>query len=303
MAEAERLFRDLGDERGVAIALLVQGHDEWTSCHAAAAAEKYREALPYAERAGRSGLADEAIANLCTTVAFGPTPVDAATTELAALAERARSVGATSAAYRSLARMEAIRGDFEVARDLFRRGREPLLDAGLILYHASSAMGAAFIEELAGDHEAAYALNREGFAMLTDVGEHAYASTIGTDLARTSMLLGRDDEAATWVAQARELCPPGDVSTMVSADAVDAFLHARSGRLDEAERLAERAVAQADATDFWVLRGEAYQALAFTLAARGRAAEAEAAFETAIGHYEAKGATIPARRARELAEL
>jgi class 3 adenylate cyclase/tetratricopeptide (TPR) repeat protein len=301
---AEETFRRLGDDRGLALALMVQGHDLWNSCRTAAAAEKYRAALPHAERAGRSDFVADVIGVLCSIAVVGPTHVDAAENEIRALLAHATSVIVESKAYSGLSRLAAIRGDFDAARDFMRRGREPLLDAGLILFHAASAMHAASVEERAGNDEGAQLFYREGFDRLAQLGEHAYASTIAADLARTLLRLGRDDEVETWVMTARELCPPGDVATLVSADIGEGLLRVRQGRLEHAERLVRSAVELAESTDFWDYRAEAHEALAEVLAARGRAAEARAALESAIEIYEAKGATVPEERARALlAEL
>jgi tetratricopeptide (TPR) repeat protein len=299
-AAAEDTFRRLGDDRGLALALMVQGHDLWTSCRAAAAAEKYHAALPHAERAGRSDLVADVVGVLCSIAVVGPTHVDAAEEEIRDLLARATSVVVESKATTGLSRLAAIRGDFDAARDSMRRGRDQLLDAGLLLMHAASSMHAASIEERAGDDESAQAFYREGFDQLSQLGEHAYASTIAADLARTLLRLGREEEAETWLETARELCPPGDVGTLVSADMGEALVRSLQGEHESAERLARKALELAQTTDFWDQRGEAYEALAKVLAASGRTTEARAALESAVEIYEEKGAEVPEKRARAL---
>ncbi len=301
---AVNTFRRLGDERGLALGLLVQGHDEWTRCQAAAAGEKYRAVVPHAERAERPSLVHTAMTYLFATIAFSPTHVDAAEAELRALVDQVDGIILRAALDRAFARVAATRGDFDAARELARRGREPLLDAGLVVVHAATCMGAAYIEEHAGDNAEAVRILTEGYERLVEVGEHAYASTVAADLADNELALGHETAAERWVATARELCPPGDIATIVTADFVDGLLHARRGRVEDAERLAGRAVARAETTDFWGLRGSAHEALGRVLAIAGRADAARTAFESAREIYVAKGAPTDARRARALlAEL
>ena len=120
LAEGVEAFRRLGDVRGLAVARTMQGHDEWTACRAAAAAEHYRAAIAHAESAGLWSLVNEAMGNLCAIALFGPTPVDAAEAEIRTLQKHARAVGPQAAARRALGRLAAIRGDIEAGRELVR---------------------------------------------------------------------------------------------------------------------------------------------------------------------------------------
>jgi class 3 adenylate cyclase/tetratricopeptide (TPR) repeat protein len=297
---AEETFRRLGDERGLALALVMQGDDEWTSCRALASAEKLRVAIPYAERAGEVALVDDAISSLCAIAAFGPTHVEQAEDEVRALLGRSNGIVAETAAYRALGRLAATRGDFDEARDLMRRGQEPLVDAGLRLWYSATSLGAGFVELQAGEHEAAVDAFRAGFAELEEFGEHAFSSTIAVALAGALLELGRDEEAETWLITGRELSPAGDIATLAQADLVQGYLHARRGRLDDAERLVRRGLEQWEATDFWQFRGGAYETLAGVLAAQGSLEEARSALETALAVYEAKGAVVAGERTRAL---
>ena len=260
--------------------------------------------LPHARRAQRPALAAEALTHLCATVSFGPTHVDEAEAELRSLAAQATGSGVQAAVDRALGRLTATRGDFDAARELFRSGREPLLEAGLVITHAATCLGIGFVEEHAGEHDEAIRVLREGYDRLTELGEHAYASTVAADLAYNSLALGHDVEAGRWVATARELCPPGDVATLATADLVDGLLSVRKGRHDDAERLVRRGLEQAEKTDFWEMRGMAYEAWAKVLAARGRGEEAGVALTKALSEYEGKGAGVAAAGVRGLlAEL
>ena len=304
LAEGVEAFGRFGDERGLAFARMMQGHDEWAACRAAAAAERYRSALAHAETAGLPSLVDQAIANLCATELYGPTVVDVAETEIRMLQAQARGVAAQAAADRSLGRLAAVRGDFETGRELVTQGRDRLAEGGFVLEHAASSMAAAFVEEQAGDYETAARIQRDGLDQLTELGEHAYASTVAADLAHSLVRLGRDDEAEAALVTARELCPPGDIGTLVLSNLVETHLHLRRGRLNDAELAAERAFEQAAATDFWEYVGASHEAHALVLRALGRPAEATEVLEAAVRIYREKGARVEEVRASALlAEL
>ena len=300
LATAVDTFERLGDERGIALGMLMQGDDEWSNARALAAAEKYRLAIPHAERAGDASIVDDAISTLCAIAAFGPAHIEEAERETTALLELATGVVAETAVYRTLARLAAIRGDFDEARELIRRGRDPLIDAGLDLWYAASCLPAAFVEMHAGDFEAVVRIYEDGFARLDALGEHAFASTVVAELGMALLQLGRDDEAEPWFAKARELGPAGDVATMMTADFGEALLRARQGELAEAERLVRSGLKHAESTDFWEFHARGNEALAEVLAASRRNDEAEAALQVALAVYEAKGATPAAARTREL---
>ena len=304
LARSVETFGRLEDERGLALARTVQGHVEWTACRAAAAAERYRAAIRHAETAGLASLVNESLGNLCAIALFGPTPVDAAEAEIRELVKGTSGVGAQATALRALGRLAAIRGDFDEGRKLVEQGRAQLFDAGFVLHYAASAMAKGFVEEQAGDDEFAASIQRAGLEELTELGEHAYASTVAADLANSLIRLGRDDEAEVALLTARELCPPGDIGTIVNADLAEARLHLRRGRLEDAERVVDRSLEVAATTDFWEYRGAGHEVRALVLVAGGRRAEAMASLETAVQAYRDKGASVAEGRARALlAEL
>jgi tetratricopeptide (TPR) repeat protein len=303
-AAARKTFEELGDDVGLGRALFMQGGAEWNACRAARAIEYFREALPSAERAGDVPLLHDIWATLIGAYAHGPMPLGEAEREIRAIVETSPGLLVEASAHRALARLAAIRGDFESARSLNQRGRDPLAEAGLPVHAAATAQGAAFIESLAGDPEEALRIAREGFDRLSELGEHAYASTLAAVIASLSCHLGRNDEAQEWVDTARELSPQADAATLVWVDSVEAILLMRRGQQADAERVARRAVEQAESTDFWPHRGGAYEALAEVLWRGGHADEAREAVEEALRVYDEKGAVVLAERVRALfAEL
>jgi hypothetical protein len=73
---------------------------------------------------------------------------------------------------------------------------------------------------------------------------------------------------------------------------------------DDAERLAREAVAIGEATDMLNCQGDAYADPAEVMLLAGGSAEAVAALEQAVEHYERKGNFVSTRRAQtRLAEI
>jgi tetratricopeptide (TPR) repeat protein len=110
---------------------------------------------------------------------------------------------------------------------------------------------------------------------------------------------GEDEEAEQWLLRARETTLPGDIVDIVGMDTLEAVLHARRGELDEAERVARRALTTADQTDHAVIRGDMRARVAEVFERAGRIGEAKAVLEEALQLAEDQGRLVPAQRARD----
>ena len=123
-------------------------------------------------------------------------------------------------------------------------------------------------------------------------------------LAQALYALDRLEEADAWAGRAAELGASDDAFTQMTWRQVRAMVLARRGQHAEAERLAREAVAIGEATDFLDGQGDAYADLAEVLLLAGKADEAAASLEQAIGRYELKGNVVRAEYAhRRLAHL
>jgi tetratricopeptide (TPR) repeat protein len=303
-AAARKTFEELGDDVGLGRALFMEGGAEWSACRAESSIELLRAALASAARAGDAALLQDILSYLISAYSHGPMRVSEAEREIRAIVEASPGLLVEATAHRALGRFAAMRGDFETARELARRGRDPLAEAGSLVLHAATSQVTAFIEALAGDHETAVRLLRDGSEALDALGEHAFASTNAVFIAWHLCGLRRDDEAEQWLARARELSPEADISTLATADCVEAVLRARRGEHEEAERVARGAVAVTETIDFWDQRARAHETLAWVLAEAGRGNEAREAVRAAIAVYEEKGSVVSAEQARALlAEL
>ena len=122
---------------------------------------------------------------LATCAQLGPTPVPEAIAivrrVLAALDGDRKSEAYT---LRALANLEAMRGNFDEARSLYRRSRATLDDLGWRFDAAlTSAVASGAVELIAGDAAAAEAELRRDHEVLAAMGERNYISTTAAFLA------------------------------------------------------------------------------------------------------------------------
>ena len=230
---------------------------------------------------------------------YGPARADVAIEQTEHLLHGWPARRLAASAYRSLALLHAMRGDFGRARTFARKDKALLRDLGLGVLRAAAAEVYAVIELLAGEPVAAEGLLSSAVAELVEVGDHAYVGNVAAVHARALYAASRYDEA--W--RAAELAAMGgvrDVAAPVHARGVRGKLLTRHGSYDEGEALAREAVALADRTDFADLRGEARMDLWEVLESRRNHEEATSVARRAIALFEQKGNVVSAARARRL---
>jgi ATP/maltotriose-dependent transcriptional regulator MalT len=253
-------------------------------------------ALEHALLHAESGSRGEQLAiwnGMARAALAGPTPVEQAI-------ERCRKIANEAPADRSLeavlatisAYLEAMRGRFSVARELYASSQATLIELGKTVVLAALQTWSGAAELLAGDADAAEAELRAAFETLEPMGERANLSSNAAALAAALHMQGRDDEAAELTRLSERLASHDDFTSQVEWRAVRAKLVARQGQLGEAERLARESVSFAEQTDCPNLHGDALLSLGETLALAGQGTEACAAFAQAHDVYEAKGNTV-----------
>jgi ATP/maltotriose-dependent transcriptional regulator MalT len=196
--------------------------------------------------------------------------------------------------------LEAMRGDFGLARELLAAGRQSLDQLGLSVWAAVTAQEAFFVEMLAGDPAAAAATLRRSDEALREMGERSFRSTIAGLLAHALCALGEDDEAERFSRECEESAADEDVFSQVLWRSARAKVLARRGEAGAAEAAAGEAVAIADRTDLLNTQADALLDLAEVLALAGRAAEARDAALEAAERFERKGNLPSLARARAL---
>ena len=296
--EALPLFESLGDDAALADAWLLASTVEHAALRWRPVKLALERVLEHAERIGDRLRADEARARLGAPYMYGPFPVE----EAIAWYEAHPSEHTLFLA--NLAQLEAMRGNFDTARELSRLARERARERGQLLHGAVVSMTEAEAELMAGDAERAAEVALDGVAELERLGEQGWLSTVAGDAAEALYRLGRDEEAWHLTEQAEAAGAADDVITQMLIRQVRAKLLARRGGLAEAGRLAREAVELGQPTDALEVKANSLRDFAIVLTAAKEPDEALAALGEAHRLYEEKGHTVGVARANELrAEL
>jgi class 3 adenylate cyclase/tetratricopeptide (TPR) repeat protein len=210
--------------------------------------------------------------------------------------------GFEAAVLGDLATVNAMRGDFAVARELGLRGRSIFEELGesLHVHYITVESIGWYVEGLSGNWEAAERELRRGYEGLAAMNETGVLSAGAAYLAHCMVAQGRDAEADEFIAACREHAASDDVLVHVLWRTAQAMLHARCGEHEAAEELAKEAVELAWPTDSLELRADALFRLAEVLHLAGKREQARAAADDARELYDRKEYLVGAFRVREL---
>ena len=197
----------------------------------------------------------------------------------------------------TLGRVEAMRGRFDVARELAERGRDVTLELG---YRSVLLTGwphsAAAIESLAGDLAAAERVLREALDACAEDTPSSWRCALASSLADVVCRRGRYEEALELTDAGRP-AEAGDLRAQVAWRRVRGTALAGTGAVAEGEALVREAIALLESTGDETARAEALLALAKVIAADGRAGEARRAAAEAERSFERQGHVVGARDA------
>jgi tetratricopeptide (TPR) repeat protein len=293
----------LGDHRGLARAWRLLMYVHGTACRWGAAEAAAKNAMAHAALADEHRLSTGFIASLATCALYGPTPVPEAIAECEELLERAQGDRKAEATILwTMAHLEAMRGSFDRARELYGRSRTMLEELGWKVRAALTSLVSGPVEMLAGDPAAAESELRHDYAALEAMGERNYISTTAGFLAEALFRQGKVEEAESFVSRCRELAAPDDVVTQVLWRTVLARILSKRGEANEAEPLARRAVELIETTDEPDSRGVALLTLAEVLFAAAKEEEAAQTAAQAATSFRAKGNVVDSARAELLVE-
>ena len=243
------------------------------------------------------------LGSLAISALYGPMPVPEAIAtceEVLARAEDDRKARALAEV--TIGQLEAMRGDFERARLLYRRSRASLEEFGYLLPAALTSLESSAIELLAGDLAAAESELRTDYRRLEEMGERNYISTTAGLLADVLYRQGRYDESAEFAGACEHLASPDDVASQFHWRCVRGKLRARQGAIGEAESLLSAAMALIETSDQLDLQGNGLLDFAEVRELAGAPADAADLSEKAAVLFERKGNVVSALRARQLAE-
>ncbi len=295
------IFDAAGDEAGSTLAWRLMGMMHGAAQRTADAARAAEQVIAHARRKGDLRAEMRGALVFATASVYGPTPVADAIGQVEALAQESSADQIALATINLLlAQLYAMRGEFERARDLYRRSQAKLVDLNAGIGAASTSLDTARVELLAGDLVAAEQELRRDFDALTAMGERYTLSSVAGLLARTLEAQGRIGEAEEISRIAEEISAPDDIDAQAIWRGVRARLLAGQGQVDAAIEFAERAVELRRAGDTPILQAEALADLVATLSAANRQAEAERALDEALQLAEAKGDLATLARLAEL---
>jgi class 3 adenylate cyclase/tetratricopeptide (TPR) repeat protein len=258
--------------------------------------------LEHARLAGNRLMIARAIPSLGYCALNGPTPVPEALARCRELLDDVRDDRKPEALLNAaIAHLEAMRGNIDEARALYRKSRAMLEELGWTFLAAQTSFDSAPAELLAGDLEVAEAELRKDYDTLNAMGETNYISTTAALLAEVLYRKGELTEAETFTEVSEELAASDDVTSQFRWRGVRAKVYAIGGLVEDAERLAREAVETIGGSDDINSQGEALADLAEVLGRAGRRGEAAAAAREALELFEAKGNTVAAARMRAAA--
>jgi class 3 adenylate cyclase/tetratricopeptide (TPR) repeat protein len=293
----------MSEDRALVRAFRLLTYVHWTGSRYADAAAAVERSIRHATAAGDEVTARRFLGSLAISALYGPMPVPAAIAtceEVLARAEDDRKARALAEV--AIGQLEAMRGDFERARLLYRRSRASLEEFGYLLSAALTSLHSSVIEVLAGDLTAAESELRTDYRRLEEMGERNYISTTAGLLADVLYRQGRYDESAEFAAVCEHLASPDDVGSQFLWRCVRGKLKAQQGTIDEAEALLSAATALIETSDQLDLQGNGLLDFAEVRELAGAPADAAVLCERAAELFERKGNVVSALRARQLAE-
>ncbi|HEY7260156.1 MAG TPA: adenylate/guanylate cyclase domain-containing protein [Trebonia sp.] len=293
----------MGDDRALMRAFRLLTYVHWTRARFGEAVAATERAIRHATAAGDEVSARRFLGSLAMSALYGPMPVpDAIVTceEVLARAEGDRKARALTEV--TLGQLEAMRGNFERARLLYRRSRASLEEFGYLLPAALTSLASSVIELLAGDLTAAESELRKDYQRLEEMGERNYISTTAGLLADVLYRQGRFDESAEFAGICEDLASPDDVASQFLWRCVRGKLRARQGAIGEAESLLSTATALIETSDQLDLQGNGLLDFAEVRELAGAPADGADLSEQAAALFERKGNVVSALRARQLAE-
>ncbi|MGH3058827.1 MAG: AAA family ATPase [Gaiellaceae bacterium] len=298
------VFEAAGDDAGLAQACRLLAWAHGTAGRYGEAAAAAERAVEHARLAGDERQRTHAASQYAVAAVEGPKPVLEAIGRceeiLEQVTEDRRSYGTVMG---HLGCLEAMRGEFDRARELCSRGRLMLQDLGLNVVAASRSQDSCTVEMLAGDPAAAERDLRRDFDALTEMGEAYLLSTIAGELARAVHAQGRMEEADELSRIAEQFSAADDVTSQALWRSVRAKVVARRGASDPALELAAEAVGLLRSTDALVRQADALVDEAEVLGLLGQGAAARDRLDEAIRLFERKGNVVAAGRTRSALEV
>jgi class 3 adenylate cyclase len=290
-----------GDHVGVARAWRVLAWNSLTACRYGAAAEALTNAIEHARRAGDVRQERRASVQYAQAIAWGPSSVEAGIAQCEEIARRVegdRQAEAVIVCVRG--QLEAMRGNFDRARKLYRSALATFEELGLPVDAATVSLSSGSVELLAGDPVAAERELRRGYDYFSRLGERYLLSSVAGLLGEALGAQGRLEEAEALSLETEDLAAHDDIDPQTLWRLTRATALSARGELDEAEALAREAVELLFSTDYVVNQVRALACLARILLLDGAGAEGRDLLARAHELALAKGSSVMVERLGEL---
>ena len=291
-----------GDHVGLVRAWRLLGWVHGTACRYGAAEQAVEQAVHNARLAGDRRAETRNLMSLALSALYGPMPVvDAIAAGRATASGVADDRRAEGVVLCALAHLHALRGDFDEARNLYRRARETLEELGGKVMAATVSLDSGRVELLADRPDRAEAELRSDYEVLAAVGERYTLSTIAGLLADAVLRQGRVDEAIALTVECEEATAEDDVESQSLWRRVRARALLSRGELDVALRLTDEAFRLVADTDAPLLKAGTLVDMAIVRSADEPDGASRLARQ-ALVLFEAKGDEVDAATTRQLLE-
>jgi DNA-binding SARP family transcriptional activator len=229
----------------------------------------------------------------------GPIAVDECVAKCETLLREDPTPRTVASCYRSLAVLEAMRGDFDAARRLCELDWEILDELGTAVLRQASVSVRGTVELLAGEPGVAERWLRDSIGKLERLGATMHAAGLSAQLARALVEQGRYKEAWAIVESPSE-ASACDVANRVDFRGIRGRLLAWKRLAQHAELVGREAVAIADQTDSPDLQACGRLDLAHALNDSGLDVQARSVLRESLNLFEKKGNLVEAARTRAL---
>ncbi len=289
---AVRTFERGGDDGGIARAWHHVAMVHWIQSRAAEMEEVLERAMTHAERAGDRQMQSRILGYLARAIMTGPRPAAEGIDRCIAILERAGDDVVLEAVTETmLAMLEAMRGNFAVARSYAGAGKRRLDAVGLSVTVAVLQMYSGWIELMAETPERALPGVRDAYDLLERIGEGHRRAMTAAVLGRLLFFHGEHGESDRYLKISEDCSSPDDVAAQTVWRGTRARLLVTAGDPRQAEEVANSAVAIISATNYLRQHGDALLDRATVLSALGRQDAAIRDLDEASRLYERKGIT------------
>jgi class 3 adenylate cyclase/tetratricopeptide (TPR) repeat protein len=301
--QAIPVFEEAEDHKNLAMAWRLIAWAHGTRCNYGEAAKAAGRAVHEARVAEDNRQRRRAASQFAVASLYGPMPVAEAIQHCEEIVAEAggdrRTVGLVTSL---LARLYAMRGDFDEARRLYAKARITLEEMGRSVIASSTSLDSCGVEMLAGDPAAAERELRRDFEALSAMGERYVLSTVAVELARAVGAQGRQEEALGLTRVAEELSAADDITSQALWRVVRGTILARQGESGEAIGLASAGLDLLRRTDASVVRDEGLVEVAEVMRVCGDPGAALELLREALGLLERKGNVAKAATVRSALE-